>query len=225
MALGAINNLTPSATFVRSGIVSATTDDVSEAPGLREQNRDQRRRALVDAAYALFAERGYAATTMDDIAAAAGLSRRTAFRYFASKDDLVFPYREGRLAHFAELLVPRSGETRFATVRRACLALARDYEESRAQMLAQWQLVQREPALMGRELHLDRAFETLLEEAFARELRESPRTRRRARVRAAAVLGAVRATLREWLEGGATADLSRLGRETFQELEAGLGED
>ena len=35
--------------------------------------------------------------------------------------------------------------------------------------------------------------------------------------------GAVRATLREWLRGGATADLVRLGRETFTELEQGLG--
>jgi AcrR family transcriptional regulator len=37
----------------------------------------------------LFVAQGYDETTIDDIAAAAGLSRRTLFRYFASKEDLV----------------------------------------------------------------------------------------------------------------------------------------
>jgi mycofactocin system transcriptional regulator len=38
----------------------------------------------------LFARRGFDATTMDDVAAALGVGRRTVFRYFASKNDLVW---------------------------------------------------------------------------------------------------------------------------------------
>jgi len=34
----------------------------------------------------------------------------------------------------------------------------------------------------------------------------------------------VRATLRDWLEGGATGDLARLARETFAVLERGFGD-
>lgn len=38
----------------------------------------------------LFHERGFEATTIDDIAAAAGISRRTYFRYFESKNDVAW---------------------------------------------------------------------------------------------------------------------------------------
>lgn len=191
--------------------------------GQREKNTHDRRAALVDAAYALFAAKGYAQTTMDDVAAAAGLSRRTAFRYFASKEELVFPARDERLRALKALLVPRPDETVFAAVKRACLATARAYETEREHLLAQWKIVESEPALLGRELQFDRHSEDAIFDAFLAS-ETSPRARRRAKVRAAAVVGAVRATLREWLEGGATADLVRLGRETFAELEDGFGD-
>jgi len=48
------------------------------------------RAELEQVALALFAERGFAATTVDDIAASAGISRRTFFRYYESKNDVVW---------------------------------------------------------------------------------------------------------------------------------------
>jgi len=191
-----------------------------EQLGVREKNREERRDALLTAAYELFRERGFVGTTMDDVADRAGLSRRTAFRYFTTKDELVFPQRAERLAIFQQELQPRSGESALATVKRACLEMARNYAASRKQMLAQWRIVEAEPALLGREIQLDRDFEKAIEEAFE----AGGASRRRARVRAAAIVGAVRATLREWLEDGGTADLVRLGRETFAELEHGFEE-
>ena len=55
-------------------------------------------------AFALFAERGFEETTVEDIAAAAGISRRTFFRYFASKNDVVWGEFDVGLRHFAESL-------------------------------------------------------------------------------------------------------------------------
>jgi len=44
---------------------------------------------LVEAAQDLFLVNGFEQTTVDDIAHAAGMSRRSFFRYFSSKDDLI----------------------------------------------------------------------------------------------------------------------------------------
>jgi mycofactocin system transcriptional regulator len=41
-------------------------------------------------ALGLFAEHGFEATTVDDVAAAVGVGRRTFFRYFESKNDIVW---------------------------------------------------------------------------------------------------------------------------------------
>lgn len=75
---------------------------------------EQRRRAteehLVKAARRVAAEKGLA-TTMDDVAAAAGVSRRTVFRYFATRDELLTATLESGLRSFDER-IPRisSGE-------------------------------------------------------------------------------------------------------------------
>ena len=57
--------------------------------GRREANKLATRQALQQAADRLFAERGVAQTTVRDIADEAGVTERTFFRYFGSKEDLI----------------------------------------------------------------------------------------------------------------------------------------
>ncbi|WP_280275546.1 mycofactocin system transcriptional regulator [Nocardia wallacei] len=73
-------------------------------------NRPGRRRStnaveLERAAFELFERDGFEATTVEDIAAAVGISKRTFFRYFESKNDVVWGDFGGQLevmrAHFA----------------------------------------------------------------------------------------------------------------------------
>ncbi len=45
--------------------------------------------SILDAGFKLFFSRGFARVSMDDIAAAAGVTKRTLYYHFASKDDLV----------------------------------------------------------------------------------------------------------------------------------------
>ncbi|WP_232838558.1 mycofactocin system transcriptional regulator [Streptomyces geranii] len=62
------------------------------------------RAALERLGFELFARQGFDATTVDDIAAAAGIGRRTFFRYFASKNDLVWGDFEEQLLRLEDLL-------------------------------------------------------------------------------------------------------------------------
>ena len=62
------------------------------------------RAAIERAAFALFARHGFDETTVEDIAAAAGISRRTFFRYFATKNDVVWGEFDRGLERFREVL-------------------------------------------------------------------------------------------------------------------------
>jgi TetR/AcrR family transcriptional regulator, regulator of mycofactocin system len=73
---------------LQCGSMPATSRAAATAP-LRARKQEFVRGAIWDAAVDLFVDRGYDATTVDDIARSAGVSRRSFFRYFASKDDLM----------------------------------------------------------------------------------------------------------------------------------------
>ncbi|MFJ9379147.1 mycofactocin system transcriptional regulator [Streptomyces sp. NPDC101455] len=62
------------------------------------------RAALEQVGFELFARQGFDGTTVDDIATAAGIGRRTFFRYFASKNDLVWGDFEAELVKLDGLL-------------------------------------------------------------------------------------------------------------------------
>lgn len=59
------------------------------------------RRALEDAAVRLVSENGLEATTADSIARAAGVTERTFFRYFGSKQEAILGYVALRLAYLS----------------------------------------------------------------------------------------------------------------------------
>jgi AcrR family transcriptional regulator len=81
-----------------------------ETPTLRDHAREAVRAEVQRQAWLLFAEHGFEATTVTRIAAAAGMSRRTFFRYFASKDDLVLARMVESGAELVTVLEARPAE-------------------------------------------------------------------------------------------------------------------
>ncbi|MHC4832063.1 MAG: TetR family transcriptional regulator [Planctomycetota bacterium] len=179
----------------------------------RDQHREKTRRALIAAATALFRAHGYEKTTVDQIATAAAVSRRTFFRYFPTKDAVVFPHADERLAHFKALLEPRVGETPLEAVRRACIATGRSFAADRDELVRQQRLIESHPILQAHERDLDRIWEEAIATALQRPGAEGTEgaAPHRAEVMAGAIMGAFRAVLRAWHRSGGKADLEALG--------------
>ncbi len=69
--------------------MNAISAGADEHGDLRERRRRATTAEISDAALTLFEQKGMAATTIHDIAVAAGVSDRTCFRYFPSKEESV----------------------------------------------------------------------------------------------------------------------------------------
>ena len=119
---------------------------------LRERRRLETSAAIVTTAHALFVRQGYDATTMDQVADAAAVSRRTLFRYFPTKEDLVFSDEDGMLGVVVDALAAAPPElTPFAGAQSACQALARYLEPRREELLTVDRLVESAATLKTRQ--------------------------------------------------------------------------
>ena len=81
------------------------------ATGLRERKKRETREALSRTALELFAERGYDETTLAEIAEAAGVSTRTIFAYFPSKEDILFANTQAMCDALGHALAERPAGT------------------------------------------------------------------------------------------------------------------
>jgi AcrR family transcriptional regulator len=90
------------------------------ATGLRERKKAETREALRAAAIRLFLEHGPAAVTVNDICEAAGVSARTFFNYFESKEAALFAWDQRLSDELASRLAARpSHEPPLTALRRA----------------------------------------------------------------------------------------------------------
>ncbi|AYG03496.1 TetR/AcrR family transcriptional regulator [Gryllotalpicola protaetiae] len=80
------------------------------------------RDAVAATAIGLFGERGYDAVSMDDIAQSAGVSRRSLFRHFASKAELIWDGFAPVVRARSETLAGAASLSPFAALERATLA-------------------------------------------------------------------------------------------------------
>ena len=192
-----------------------------EELGLRDRKKVRVRATLVETALRLFAERGYDTVTVEEIAAASDVSRRTFFRYFATKEAVVMARREG-LARTLRAALEASEAPPFEAVRAALLALADEYVAKRDLILAERALVRAVPALVVADIELDRVYEAIIADHFLAALPDKRRAapdKRRAKIAAAAIVGAVRVIIDEWADSDGKMSLARVGAEALDRLE------
>jgi TetR/AcrR family transcriptional regulator, regulator of mycofactocin system len=108
---------------------------------------------LASTALTLFVRDGFEETTLDDIAAAVGVGRRTLFRYFSSKNDLVWGNFDGVLERLrAELAAADPKQPMMETLGRAVIA-SNTYEgEALEELRLRMTLITSVPALQGHSM-------------------------------------------------------------------------
>lgn len=115
---------------------------------LRDHARGAVREEVSKQAWLLFASQGFEATTVDQIADAAGMSRRTFFRYFAGKDELVLDRLVASGQLIAEALRARPSSEAAWPALRAAFQTTVDLQETHAPTSRPLQIMLRdEPAL------------------------------------------------------------------------------
>ncbi len=180
---------------------------------LREHNRRVRREALVASAARLFEDDGYEGTTVDRVAEDAGLSRRTFFRYFSSKEDVAFPDHVERLSFFEDAL--QGDGPAWDRVRTAFVALGRQLSDERERVLRQQRIIESSPTLVAADRTRDRQWDDVVADALLPEYADAD-------VLASALMGAIRANLRRWFAADGSTDLVADGLRAFTLLERGI---
>ncbi|WP_280274774.1 TetR family transcriptional regulator [Nocardia wallacei] len=129
--------------------------------------------AVVDHALRLFAEKGYEATTVDEIAEAAGISRRTFFRQFRSKEDVVFADHEAQLAQAQAYLAAAQGDP-WDAVAEAVVGVFERFTQTRELAARRYRVVRQVPALRDREIVTVFRYERLFTDYLRRRLPQAP---------------------------------------------------
>ena len=156
---------------------------------IRERTRRLAQTELTSVAQDLFLEHGYEQTTVDQIAAAAGMSKRTFFRYFPSKDDLVIGKYDLFGDRMADALDARPADEPVWESLRRVFDIALDYvqdDRQRARNDAMEHIVQSTPQLTARYLEKLQRVQALLIGRVAERLALSATDPRPAAIVAAA---------------------------------------
>ncbi len=164
----------------------------------KESPRDR----LAQAAFALFDERGYEQTTVDDITERAGLGRTTFFRYYRSKEDVIFPDHDRLLELVRDRLLTSGHRAVPAAVADAVRLVLLHYLAEGDVARRRYALTSTVPALRDREIASVARYQRLFREFIAERMSEPGEPASlRAELMAAAVVAAHNHVLRRWLRG------------------------
>lgn len=188
------------------------------AGGVREQKQRETRLRIAETAMKLFLADGYDKTTLDAIALAAGISRRTFFSYFKSKEDIVLAWQQAAWeAIWAELRTTSPDEAPLEAVRDLLLKHASRYEAD--ELRATDRVMRSSETLMARK----QAAYAMQEEALYATLCEvwrQPQRRPALRIVAMVCLGALRLAIKEYGEQDGARSAASFLQEAFDHLKS-----
>lgn len=188
--------------------------------GWRERKRRETRRRITEAALSLFAIQGYEATTLDAVAEASGISRRTFFHYFSSKDEIMAAWQSDLPAVFRAVLVEESvDQSPLDAVLNVHLKLALLYDNGRS--IAIDRIIRSNEQLLISNQAKFIQLEQVTDEVLC-TLWPEPERRNALRMVAMVSIGALRLALDRWSVEEGRQPLALHLRETFADLKTEL---
>lgn len=192
-----------------------------EAPTLQVRER------IAAAGRELFVSQGYDRTTVEAIAERAGVARRTFFRYFRAKDDVLFADHERVAQAVAAHLTALEDSTPLRAVCSGARLVFRSYVDDAEVSVQRYHLIRSVPALRDREIAWVSRYTRLFAHYLRSRLGHTPSAALGADVAAAAVVAAHNHVLRDWLiQGGSgdpSAELERAFDWVVARLQGGIG--
>ncbi|WP_064697410.1 TetR/AcrR family transcriptional regulator [Rhizobium aegyptiacum] len=194
--------------------------DRTKPDGLRERKRRETLQRITDSALRLFAANGYEATTLDAITEAAGISRRTFFYYFESKEEILAAWQKGLPDALRAVILNESTEqSPLDTVCNAHLKLLALHDADQA-------LVIDRLLRSNEQLRASNQSKYLRMEAAAFDalcvLWPEAEQRQALRIVAMVSVGALRLAIDSWAEEHGRKPLADYVNETFAGLKAAL---
>jgi AcrR family transcriptional regulator len=192
---------------------------------LRERKKLATRRALEETALRLFAEKGFDQVTVEEIAEAVGVSSRTFFRYFGSKEDLLLgPMLEVRHVLEAALAERPADEPVLEALRRALARLAHHLAELGPELARRSTIVRATPVLAARAVQVWEEWRELLIRAAASRLAADPAIDLRPHVAAAWAMAGLSVARELWERGAPGRDLPSLLEDALEMLSGNLAD-
>lgn len=200
---------------------------------LRERKKRATRRLLRKAALDLVAERGLGHVTVEDIAEAAGVSPRTFFNYFPSKEGALFGPDPDTEAVVRERLVHDMPGAPVLDVLRAVIASQAELFEAEftelggdpVKWLGQTRAVRADPHVRAAHAAQLVMIERSVAEAIARRLGADLEADPYPGLLAGVATSVFRTSMTFWAAAGGVVPLARIVDQAFRAVAAGLPED
>ena len=195
---------------------------MTATPNLHEQRRRSTREALRRAALTSFASKGFANVTVTELAREAGVTERTFFRHFPTKEAVLFQDYETQVEWLAEALAQRPpSETLIDAVLASIASFPHDLEVVRQAASARAELITAE-RIAG---HL-----RVVQSSFAGVITDFIRTRYSdtsdidlvAEVAGATIAAALVVAVEHWGRNGCTRDLGEITAAALDLVRSGL---
>lgn len=195
---------------------------MTASPNLHELRRRTTREALRQAALVSFANKGFSNVTVTELAREAGVTERTFFRHFPTKEAVLFQDYETQVEWLADALTRRpDSESVFDAVLAAIMSFPHDIEVVRQAASARTELITADRIAAHLRV-VQASFAGVITRFVARRYADTPEIALLAEVAGATLAAALVTAVENWGRSGCTGALNEITATCVNLVRSGL---